>query len=458
MKAKKEKIIKCSPEIEKRVLGILIQIGQWDNLHVQTAMLQLTDKCFYINKGLELFRIVRDCYNKKHLFDRETVNDLLRSEAADLADYFDRLFELRLSIYTLDNDTKTLILLSHIRRQRAIAETMIDKIDSTKLPEDCAEAIRECLADIGSVEFSGLKSGFTGEELVERFISGVSEEGQIIPTGIECMDTPMQGGIRLGYMVVVAGAASVGKTFFAIYLMHSLQRSIPDKQSLFFSLEMSEDMIAKRHFTMIAGRPISELSEEAQLTVMSEYLQYTNTVYGNSDPNIEFIETASRLKHMEKPVGVIVVDYLGLVEINQKYDRNDLKITDIAKRLSKLSRELNCILIVLSHVNRDSAKRNKNDRCPYPSDSADSLGAHRSSSLWFGLDKPSQHDEDASLSGRFDVQCRKNRDGSEYKAVFHFDGVVFTEVDQDNYFDDPPPCKGFGGSSDNYAHMSKNRG
>src|SRR5690606_23206305 len=104
--------------------------------------------------------------------------------------------------------------------------------------------------------------------------------------------------------------------------------------------------------------------------------------------DIDYILTTARLKAMEKPISVIVVDYLGLVQNRGQFERNDLKQADITTKLAKLAMELNCVVIALSQINRASSSRAKDDQCPYPSDAADSSGSHRSSTLWLGVNRP----------------------------------------------------------------------
>ena len=118
---------------------------------------------------------------------------------------------------------------------------------------------------------------------------------------------------------------------------------------------------------------------------------------------------------------------MGFVTSKQKYDREDLKISDITQRLTALAMKLKCIVIGLTQVNRDPAKRSKDDRCPYPSDVADSVGSVRSSSLWIGIDRPELYQDDFVSKNLFVAKCRKNRRGDNFEAYFDFNGGRFKE-------------------------------
>jgi replicative DNA helicase len=125
-----------------------------------------------------------------------------------------------------------------------------------------------------------------------------------------------------------------------------------------------------------------------------------------------------------------VVDYLGLVESKQHYERNDLKQTDITSKLARLAIELNCTVIALSQINRGAANRSIDDRCPWPHDASDSSGGHKSASLWLGLDRPELYQSDLSYRNQFVVKCRKNRFGPTFELLFAFNDGTFSEVNQ----------------------------
>jgi replicative DNA helicase len=150
-------------------------------------------------------------------------------------------------------------------------------------------------------------------------------------------------------------------------------------------------------------------------------------VYDQPRIDIEYIETVCHLQAMKHPLSVVVIDYLGLVTSCKKYDREDIKISDITQRLTALSIKLNCIVICLTQVNRDPSKRNQNDRCPYPADVADSVGSVRSSSLWIGIDRPELYQDELVNKNLFVAKCRKNRRGDNFEAYFDFNKGRFVE-------------------------------
>ena len=261
-----------------------------------------------------------------------------------------------------------------------------------------------------------------------------------IPTASEQLNELLQGGIMPKSLIIVAAGASVGKTGFSIYLTDVIARAQPDTESLFFSIEMEYKHIWMRHVGICAGKPFDKLSHDERLGAMSKLSQVPMRIYDtamcHAVADIDFILTTARLRAMERPISVIVVDYLGLVETKQSFERNDLKQSYITGKLAQIAIELNCTVIALSQINRGAANRGVEDRCPWPHDAADSSGGHRSASLWFGVDRPELYQDDPYYRNQFVVKCRKNRFGDTFETIFAFNGGSFAEVHQ-GYFKAP---------------------
>jgi replicative DNA helicase len=199
---------------------------------------------------------------------------------------------------------------------------------------------------------------------------------------------------------------------------------------------MESIKIIKRHASIIAGIPFNKLSSEQKFHALQQAAEIETTVFDCSRPEIEYIETMSIMLSSRKPISVIVVDYLGLVQNKGNFERNDLKQADNVQRLSALAKKLNCIVIALSQINRKNTERAKADRCPYPEDAADSSGSHRASDLWIGVDRPELYDSAPEYSDLFVVKARKNRYGDPFEFNLSFNKGCFKEVPH-NHFKKP---------------------
>jgi len=104
----------------------------------------------------------------------------------------------------------------------------------------------------------------------------------------------------------------------------------------------------------------------------------------------------------------------------EKADRNDLAYGMITKALKNLAKELNCVVLMLTQLNR--GLENRPDKRPMPSDSRDTGQIEQDVDLWLGLYKASVYDEEVQDQGLTEVLVRLNRHGGT--------GTAFVEMKQ----------------------------
>lgn len=431
-------MIKHCYETERSVLGTLITLGDYNSPDVQKAMLVLTEDCFYKPESRALFRILRRCYEKKESLSLVAVLDYLSKKDESIYQYVESV--MKDSYYgkaQLAPRVENLVTLSTLRDQVQIMQTTLNLCAAEPLPNEAANILREGIGEIGRVKLSKAMQGSTMEEITNRYFDDYYAANSLVKTNVFALDLALQGGMANQSLVTVCGDSGVGKTFFSLYLMRMITQSIADKQSLFFSLEMGEHKIWERLISIVGKKQKKDMNFDELAQAITKLYSHKTTIFEEQFKDIATIETICRVHALEKPLAVVIVDYLTLVESKGKFDRHDLKQSDITKRLASLAMELDCIVIALSQANREVSKRDPSDRCPYPQDAADSSGSFRSSTLWFGIDRPELHDNEPSLKNKFVANCRKNRYGEPFEVVWAFDGGIFNEVDQYNHFKKP---------------------
>jgi replicative DNA helicase len=131
---------------------------------------------------------------------------------------------------------------------------------------------------------------------------------------------------------------------------------------------------------------------------------------------------ARNLRREKGSIGLICIDYLTLMEA-EKADRNDLAYGMITKGLKNLAKELNCVVILLTQLNR--GLENRPDKRPMPSDSRDTGQIEQDVDLWIGLYKDSVYNEGGQHQGLTELIVRLNRHGGvgtgfvEMKEGYH---------------------------------------
>jgi len=407
--------VKSNPEAELGVLGTLIANGNPGDVIVKKAMLQLTEQFFYQWKYRELYHLIRKCFDSSQWFD---ISSLLGMKLADsLRDTL--LDSVQGQLFTellLEHHINSLQQMHELRVQIHLMTKTLNACVAEPTPAIASEIVRDGVNKVSHVAMDKLKEGSTFKEIYEEYLLGKFKNDTHVQCGIKQF-----GEIRNCGLITIAGASGVGKTFFSLYFMDELVKYQPDKQFLFFSLEMKRNDIWDRYLNIRLNKHDIQPQERA-------YELPDGKVFDHARIDIEYIETIAHLESMKKPLSVIVVDYLGLITTRTKHEREDLKISDITQRLAALAMNLNCIVIGLTQVNRDAAKRQKDDRCPYPSDVADSVGSVRSASLWIGIDRPETYDESHEMKNVFVAKCRKTRYGGNFEAWFDFNGGRFQEA------------------------------
>lgn len=422
-------------ELESRVLETLMDLESPTEYRIQQAMLKLKPKCFYKPENVEIFGLIRKAFDESRTFG--FVDILIEcSVNTDLHEHMVKIMsdfrEYHASNVHFECDIDKLLTLANLRKQLSLNSQIITAVDECTDPIEAQNILADGLRDMASLTLIESKHGISNDEIAADYLDGKIAEDMKLPTTSKQLNDLLAGGIMPKSLIIVAAGASVGKTGFSIWLLDAIARNQPDRESLFFSIEMEYKHIWMRHVGICAGKTFDKLTEEERTRAVRKSMQVPMKIYDaaicRQVADIDFILNTSRLRALQRPISVIVVDYLGLVQSNGKFDSNYLKHEYVTSRLAELAIQLNCTVIALSQINRGAANRSNDDRCPWPHDAADSSGGHRSSSLWLGVDRPELYQDDPCYRGQFVVKARKNRFGNTFDWLLDFKDGAFGEV------------------------------
>ncbi|SAT91528.1 replicative DNA helicase [Klebsiella pneumoniae] len=144
----------------------------------------------------------------------------------------------------------------------------------------------------------------------------------------------------------------------------------------------------------------------------------TNNLLIDDTPGISLAHVMAesrRIKRERGKVGMILVDYLTLMTAD-KAERNDLAYGLITKGLKTLAKELDCVVVLLTQLNRELEKRT--NKRPLPSDSRDTGQIEQDCDYWLAIYREGAYDENANQSDT-ELLLRLNRHGET--------GVVYCE-------------------------------
>lgn len=426
---------KYSLETEHEVLETLMHFSTPFNTQVQKAMLILTEECFYNRDNQQLFIMIKNCFKKKEMFHFVDILTLIPRDNqqlhSSLSWLIDNYGKMHAGESGFERYVNRLVILSKIRKQLLLASSMIADVHECVSPEESQSILSQKITEISGINYLESKHGISNSEISENYYDGKMTTDLKVPTSCHQLNELLGGGFMPKSLIIVAAAPSVGKTGFSIFLMDCIASVQSGKESLFFSIEMEYKHIWMRHVGICGKKPFDMLSDAERMQAVTKSLQVSMKIYDTamcrSVSDIDFIITTCRMKAMENPLSVIVVDYLGLIQAKGHFDRHDLKISYITYELAQLAIELNCNIILLTQINRGAANRSSDDRCPWPHDAADSSGSHNNANYWFGADRPELYQEDLSYKNQFVFKCRKNRFGDTFETVFAFNGGSFAE-------------------------------
>ncbi|SPJ33676.1 replicative DNA helicase [Kushneria phyllosphaerae] len=213
----------------------------------------------------------------------------------------------------------------------------------------------------GAIGMSDLLS-----KAVDRIDELFNLKGQMtgLSTGFRDLDD-MTSGLQPSDLVIVAGRPSMGKTTFAMNLVeHAVVSS--DKAVVVFSMEMPADSLMLRMISSL-GRIDQTRVRNGQLED-EDWPRLTSAVNLLKDKQLYVDDTAalspnemrSRSRRIARDaggIGLIMIDYLQLMQVPGMSENRTAEISEISRSLKGLAKEFNCPVVALSQLNRSLEQR-----------------------------------------------------------------------------------------------------
>ncbi|MFS2003996.1 replicative DNA helicase [Duganella sp. CT11-25] len=257
-------------------------------------------------------------------------------------------------------------------------------------------------------------------QVVERIDELYSREGQSeitgVPTGWIDLDR-MTSGLQAGDMVVVAGRPSMGKTAFSMNIAENVavEEGLP---VAVFSMEMGGVQLAMRMLGSVGQLDQHRLRtgklNDEDWPRLTHAIQKMNDaqVYIDETPALNPIEMRARARRLSRQcgkLGLIVVDYLQLMQGSQQGDNRAAEISEISRSLKGLAKELQCPVIALSQLNR-SLEQRPNKR-PVMSDLRESGAIEQDADVIIFLYRDEVYNPDSPDKGTAEIIIGKQRNG-----------------------------------------------
>ncbi len=290
--------------------------------------------------------------------------------------------------------------------------------------EDVSEVLDEAERKILEVSQRRSSGAFVPikEALIEVFhrIDYLSKQkGSItgIPSGFQDLDR-MTSGFQKSDLIIVAARPSVGKTAFALNIAQNV--GVRAGQSVaIFSLEMSASQLVQRIICAEGNIDASKI-RSGRLETEEEWDKLTMAIATLSEADIYIDDSATitvadirakcrRLK-VERGLGLIVIDYLQLIQGRGKAGENrQQEVSEISRTLKAIARELEVPVIALSQLSRSVEQRQ--DKRPMMSDLRESGSIEQDADIVAFLYRDDYYDQESEKKNTIEIIIAKQRNG-----------------------------------------------
>ncbi|EMA1800135.1 AAA family ATPase [Cronobacter turicensis] len=268
----------------------------------------------------------------------------------------------------------------------------------------------------------------------ERLEGNPSSVG--LTSGIEALDEILEPKrIVRGSLFVVGARPKMGKT--TVYQKMAIHCALVENlPTLAFSLEMPTEQLVERIISQ-HSRVKSDVfyqngyneNQFAQALAMGTQIADSNNLYIDDTPGLSLAHIVSesrRIKRERGEVGMVLVDYLTLMAA-EKADTESQAYGIITKGLKILAKELNCVVVLLTQLNRGSeARANKR---PQPSDSRSTGQIEQDCDYWLGIYRENE-DDDTVNPAETELLLRLNRHGNTGTVYVEQRNGILYDIDQ----------------------------
>ena len=236
-----------------------------------------------------------------------------------------------------------------------------------------------------------------------------------ISTGYTDLDR-MTAGLQPGDLVIVAGRPSMGKTTFALNIGENAAISAGVPVAV-FSMEMSREQLSMRMISSLGRVDQSHLrtgmfGDEDWARINGAIAQMkTAPIYIDDSGALTPTEVRARARRLsrERGLGLIIVDYLQLMQVPGTKENRATEISEISRSLKALAKELRVPVIALSQLNRGVEQRT--DKKPVMSDLRESGAIEQDADVIMLIYREEVYDQDTPRKGIADIIVAKQRNG-----------------------------------------------
>jgi len=437
-----------STQAEQAVLGgLMLDNSAWD-----TVADAVGEQDFYRRDHRLIFRAIAQLAEKNNPLDAVTLSEWL--EQNKLLDEVGGVTALGMLAQNTPSAANIMAYATIVRENSVIRQLievgnriagsgyMPEGRDSSTLLDHAEKLVFEIAEQgkRGRRGFADIRSLLA--TAVERIDMLSQQEDPItgVSTGFTDLDG-MTAGLQPADLIIVAGRPSMGKTTLAVNFAENaaIKNRVPVG---IFSMEMPGEHLALRMMSSLGHIDQHKIrtgklddDDWPRLTSAVSLLDAA-PIFIDDTPALTPVELRARARRLKREhnLGLLVIDYLQLMQVANTRENRATEISEISRNLKALAKELNVPVIALSQLNRSLEQRT--DRRPVMSDLRESGAIEQDADVIMFIYRDEVYHEDSPHKGLAEIIIGKQRNGPIGKVMLTFRGQFtrFENHARDTYY------------------------
>lgn len=405
----------------------------------------LTPDDFYYEKNGLIYQMILELFNKKEPIDLITVSHKLelidKLEEIGGEEYLASLVDLVPSSAHIEHYANTVKHKSTLRKLIAVGSSIVELgFDETQEIDQVLDQAEQAVFSVAQkvVKQEYVKMSDALHDAFDRIDdvhnNGIGMKG--VKTGFDVLDNAL-GGLQPSNLIILAARPSVGKTSLALEIIKNVAIT-SGKGAVFFSLEMSKEEVVDRLisseakvdlFKMKTGKLHPQDFEQLApaLDSLSKSQLFIEDSPGSSVMKMRAV--VRRIMAEVEELGLIVIDYLQLMESSLRTDNVVQQVSEISRSLKGLAREFNVPVVALSQLSRSVESRSP--QIPRLSDLRESGSIEQDADVVLFIYREDRENPDTENKGIAEIHIAKQRNGPIGKVKLGFKKEYATFVNLD---------------------------